>query len=345
MNHPFNPLEGSQVSERLVKILDDEFSIQTNVSGTPQRVTSATSAWVWFIEFIDEGLPSALHGPQVLRISEPKEKHLLVRQVNLSRALIAQGFPAPRSNWHGEIDGFPVELQQRLSGRQAIDLLGTTRGGKTLRALADLQAKLHSLSTDQFDLPHLDAISFLKDDLELRRNRVKTSESSGTLDWLQRHASSALMASDDFSVICHGDFHPLNALVAEDGSIGIVDWTDASLGDRHHDVGRTIATYWFGALVAETKLQRNALRILRPWMQNTHQRAYEESWSKKLDKNRLNWWQVAHLYRFWLLLAELADGTVASRESKTTSELPDDLMDRIVKQCQKLQKNYHGTLA
>lgn len=345
MNHPFNPLEGSQVSERLVKILDDEFSIQTNVSGTPQRVTSATSAWVWFIEFIDEGLPSALHGPQVLRISEPKEKHLLVRQVKLSRALIAQGFPAPRSNWHGEIDGFPVELQQRLSGRQAIDLLGTTRGGKTLRALADLQAKLHSLSTDQFDLPHLDAISFLKDDLELRRNRVKTSESSGTLDWLQRHASSALMASDDFSVICHGDFHPLNALVAEDGSIGIVDWTDASLGDRHHDVGRTIATYWFGALVAETKLQRNALRILRPWMQNTHQRAYEESWSKKLDKDRLNWWQVAHLYRFWLLLAELADGTVASRESKTTSELPDDLMDRIVKQCQKLQKNYHGTLA
>lgn len=334
----FNPLIESQVSEYLVKTLEKEFSTQINVSGTPKRVTSATSAWVWFIEFLGEGLPSALQGPQVLRISEPKEKHLLERQVKLSRALIVQEFPAPRSNWHGEIEGFPVELQQRLPGRQAIDLLGTFRARKTLRGLGDLQARLHSLSTDHFALPSLDTISFLRDDLELRRNRVKTLESSGTWEWLQRYASSALMAPDEFHVICHGDFHPLNALVSEDGSIGIVDWTDACLGDRHHDVGRTIATYWFGALVAETKLQRTTLGILRPWMQKMHQLSYEESWSKKLVKDRLNWWQVAHLYRFWLLLAELADGGVATRESSTLIGLPDDLMDQIIRHCVKLQR-------
>lgn len=339
MTNLFNPLVGSQVSEKLVGALVHEFSTEVAILRAPKRITSATSAWVWFIELSGTGLPSPLQGQQVLRISEPKEKHLLEYQVNLSKALISEGYPAPRSNWHGEIEGFPVELQERLPGRQAIGHLGSLKARKTLMALGALQARLHSLSTHQFSLPHLDAIRFLKDDLEVRRNRVKTTENSGTWEWIQQNSTSAILAPGEFPVVCHGDFHPLNALVSEDGSIGIVDWTDACLGDRHHDVGRTIATYWFGALVAETKIQRIALKILRPWMQKVHQETYEESWSKKLNKERLNWWQVAHLYRFWLLLAELADGTIASRESSTTSELPDDIMAQIIKECQRLQKN------
>lgn len=337
MSESFDPLDEVKVVKFLQQTLESVFLPPITIRKPPKRITAATSAWVWFIELEGENLPIEMQGPTVLRISEPKEKAILARQVSLSESLIAQGFPVPQSYWHGEIEGFPAELQQRLFGRQAIDLLGTRKARKTLQALATLQAELHALSTKDFKVPHLNAISFLTEDLDLRRARVKSQDDSGTWEWLHQNASNILMGSDEASVLCHGDFHPLNALVTMDGKFGIVDWTDASLSDRHHDVGRTIATYWFGALVAETKIQRVALRFLRPWMRKTHRRAYEKSASIRLNKDRLKWWQVAHLYRFWLLLAELADGKVAARESSTLTGLPDDLMDQIIRRCVKLQ--------
>lgn len=321
----------------LQQTLESVFLPPITIRKTPKRITAATSAWVWFIELEGENLPIEMQGPTVLRISEPKEKAILARQVSLSESLIAQGFPVPQSYWHGEIEGFPAELQQRLFGRQAIDLLGTRKARKTLQALATLQAELHALSTKDFKVPHLNAISFLNEDLDLRRARVKSQDDSGTWEWLHQNASKVLMGSDEATVLCHGDFHPLNALVTMDGEFGIVDWTDASLSDRHHDVGRTIATYWFGALVAETKIQRVALRFLRPWMRKTHRRAYEKSAIIRLNEDRLKWWQVAHLFRFWLLLAQLADGKVAARESSTLTGLPVDLMDQIIRRCVKLR--------
>lgn len=40
------------------------------------------------------------------------------------------------------------------------------------------------------------------------------------------------------SVVCHGDFHPHNVLL--DGhNVTIIDWVDATAGDRHADVYRT----------------------------------------------------------------------------------------------------------
>ena len=59
------------------------------------------------------------------------------------------------------------------------------------------------------------------------------------------HGGSVCLVENDAPVLCHGDFHPLNALVDGDGHIGIVDWTDACVCDRHHDVGRSIAIFWF----------------------------------------------------------------------------------------------------
>lgn len=338
MTSAFNPLDQLQVVAFLQRILEHAFSPPISFRNAPKRITAATSAWVWFIELKGENLPIEMQGSTVLRISEPKEKALLNRQVSLSKSLIAHGFPVPQSYWHGDIEGYPAEIQQRLPGRQAIDLLGTKKARKTLQGLAALQARLHSLSTENFNVPHLNAIKFLTDDLDLRRARVKAKDNSGTWEWLHQKASTVLIKGDEPSVLCHGDFHPLNALITETGKIGIVDWTDACLGDRHHDVGRTIATYWFGALVAETKIQRIALRFSRPWMRITHRRSYENSASLKLNDNRLNWWQIAHLYRFWLLLAELADRRIESRESSTLTGLPDDLMDQIIRRCVKLQK-------
>jgi hypothetical protein len=42
-------------------------------------------------------------------------------------------------------------------------------------------------------------------------------------------------------LLCHGDMHPSNVIVSEDGPV-IVDWFDASRGDRVADVARSLLT-------------------------------------------------------------------------------------------------------
>ena len=48
--------------------------------------------------------------------------------------------------------------------------------------------------------------------------------------------------------MCHGDFHPDNILVSEDGEWFVIDWLTACLGSLEADVARTMVTMQFGLL-------------------------------------------------------------------------------------------------
>ena len=48
--------------------------------------------------------------------------------------------------------------------------------------------------------------------------------------------------------LCHGDFHPDNILVSEDGEWFVIDWLTACLGSLEADVARTIVTMQYGLL-------------------------------------------------------------------------------------------------
>jgi Predicted aminoglycoside phosphotransferase len=65
----------------------------------------------------------------------------------------------------------------------------------------------------------------------------------------RRFAASAILRGGEPETIVHGDFHPGNALIAEDGHAVILDWSDACIGhpsfDRHlfrseHETAETI---------------------------------------------------------------------------------------------------------
>jgi aminoglycoside phosphotransferase (APT) family kinase protein len=344
LNSEFNPADASEVEKKFLLALRTLFGPDKHIEISLKRVMSATSAWVWFIEIAGENLPSHFQGQLVLRILEPNSIKLLDRQVALSKALIKLGFPAPASHWHGVLDNYPAQLQQRLPGRQAIELLGSWKIRQVLLSLGSLQAELHSLPTQEFELPLLSAEDFLKSDLQARLTRLNIVDSSGTFDWLKHTVLENSNPLMDSLVLCHGDFHPLNALVSERGSIGIVDWDDACIGDRHHDVGRTIATFWFGSLLAENSIQRFVLRLTKKWIEKLHLRAYEEKAEVNLEIQRLIWWQVAHLFRFWLQIAELKNGKVIVRESTTTSSITLDLSEKILIKCEILRDEYVGQI-
>ncbi|MDQ0257763.1 tRNA A-37 threonylcarbamoyl transferase component Bud32 [Evansella vedderi] len=45
--------------------------------------------------------------------------------------------------------------------------------------------------------------------------------------------------------LCHGDFHPRNIILSDKGPI-IIDWSDATIGNRHADLARTILILTYG---------------------------------------------------------------------------------------------------
>jgi aminoglycoside phosphotransferase (APT) family kinase protein len=45
----------------------------------------------------------------------------------------------------------------------------------------------------------------------------------------------------DPAVVCHGDIHPFNMLVTDDGLFTMLDWTNGNLCRREYDVGFTAA--------------------------------------------------------------------------------------------------------
>ncbi|SMC24435.1 Phosphotransferase enzyme family protein [Andreprevotia lacus DSM 23236] len=55
---------------------------------------------------------------------------------------------------------------------------------------------------------------------------------------LLRQLAEQLAALPDGDALCHGDYHPLNVIVNEAG-LHVIDWFDASLGDRAADVCRS----------------------------------------------------------------------------------------------------------
>jgi aminoglycoside phosphotransferase (APT) family kinase protein len=320
------------VAAALLAALEQE-GAQAELVTPPERVTAATSTSVWFVELAGE-IPAAWQGRQVVRIFRTDEAEVADREVALGAHLSANSYPVARTHWHGMLGAtHPALLQERLPGRPAIELLASTRLRRVVRGLGALQADLHAIDPGEVALPRLDGRGYLEHDLARRRAAIAAEDRTGTWEWLSETADRFTWAADDPPVLCHGDFHPLNALIDDDGQIGIVDWTDACIADRHHDVGRSVAIFWFASMIAESRVERVGLRLMRDWLGRTHRAAYEHRWGSTLSDDRLAWWQVVHLFRGWLQLGELAEETVAHQQSSTTERFPPDLRERLLDRC------------
>jgi aminoglycoside phosphotransferase (APT) family kinase protein len=94
----------------------------------------------------------------------------------------------------------------------------------------------------------------LMDNLE--RQRLQRKIQDGPLPENLKEASLQALASlPDDDRLCHGDFHPGNVLVNEQGSV-VIDWIDASKGHPMGDVARTWVLARFSGLNESNPLQR-----------------------------------------------------------------------------------------
>jgi aminoglycoside phosphotransferase (APT) family kinase protein len=146
-------------------------------------------------------------------------------------AVRAVGAPAPSLLGIEQIFGRPASVWERVDGpslwEEVVDR--PDRSADVGRRLADIQLALFEL-VPPVTLPD-------------QRDRLisKIRWSAANVDASLGVALELLPGGTGTPRLCHGDLHPSNVIVSRDGPV-IVDWFDASRGDRVADVARSSLT-------------------------------------------------------------------------------------------------------
>lgn len=178
---------------------------------------SVTGGWsgtaIWRVETGD--------GAYALRVFGRDQRR--VRDWERRVMTLAAGHEAPLPAIHhaGETDGYPWLLTDWLPGQRLIDeaLRRPWTVERLGSAFGDMQARLHAITVDvegptdewiDWPEPAPDAIAERLRSMQLRRDRL-----------------------------IHLDYHPENVLVEGASISGVLDWTNAHIGDPRADLART----------------------------------------------------------------------------------------------------------
>jgi thiamine kinase-like enzyme len=105
-------------------------------------------------------------------------------------------------------------------------------------------------------------------------------------------ALNTLRQLADDNVLCHGDFHPDNILMSTQGPI-VIDWNDATLGNPHADIARTllllnpnkdlIVDYLTQKLGHQTKYDIEQIQASLNLFTDTYLKQYSQSCTISID--------------------------------------------------------------
>ncbi len=146
----------------------------------------------------------------------------------IARAVHACGLSAPQVSEIIQSNGRNGIVFQRITGVSIMDLLlrQPWRCLHFANRMAELHARMHSLSI-QADLP------------DMHPKLVSKIEQATTLPAGDRATVLRLLKTlPTGSQLCHGDFHPGNIMLTEQGEM-MIDWVDAALGNPLADLART----------------------------------------------------------------------------------------------------------
>jgi len=246
--------------------------------------------------------PAAFGGPLVLRVlAAHHDPARALRERAIQNAVADQGYPAPRVlvvTSDPRPLGAPFLLMEHLPGRVLIDAKRVGMGG----VLAEAQARLHRLSAEPL-LVALDAdpaaggrvtVAF-EGYLMALHARVERAALDGlkpTVRWLYERRPTPVAP-----VICHGDFHPRNLLVADGRLTGVVDWPNALVADAEFDVAATLDILRFVPvdLVGIPKVVGLLARMAQPILAARYLVAYRRR--RPIDRERLAYYEVAAAMR------------------------------------------------
>ena len=282
--------------------------------------------FVYSISLSGDDIPGGWPAKMVLRIRPAASGYEhLVGESAIQQHCFELGYSAARvlatiapTEWRL---GHPAQLTAFATGTNLLDAIKTMprQVRSLMRSLATKHVELHRLDPHAFDsLPPRRTIA------EHRLGDVEREIARGdatfvkALERVRVALKKQAMNTDDFSV-CHGDFHPLNVLVDLPGgadTMTIVDWTDATLDDRHADLARTVTLLRVAAIAAGSTVDRVALRILGPILAHMYLRAYIGL--REVDRDRLRAFEAVHLLGGLAQIASLSNPNVESASAGQT---------------------------
>jgi aminoglycoside phosphotransferase (APT) family kinase protein len=144
------------------------------------------------------------------------------------------------------------------------------------------------------------------------------------LTWLQENRH--IVQEEQLSVL-HNDFHPLN-IMSDGQSMSVLDWSDAAVGDRHHDLARTLALFELAPPLARGWFERSILGVLRRYIIPQYLSFYRAE--LQVDEGRLRYWQALHAFKAWvqLLSLEVNAEELGARQG-AASDIPPGLLPAV----------------
>lgn len=285
-----------------------------------EPLTGGMDNFVYAVTLAHGTQPSGWPREVVVRIcpSIDRYDHLLGESA-LQQKCFEAGFPAAHvlatiapTEW---AIGHPAQVTAKASGMNVLEVVKSApqKIALVIRLQAAQHAALHRLDRSTFaDVPLRRSIADhrLGDvEREVRNGHIEFTE---PLRRIRRAVDHLPPVGDDLAV-CHGDFHPLNVLVdceSEPMCLTVIDWTDATIDDRHGDVARTVTLLRVAAIAAGSTGERIALRIIGPIFSRMYLRAYRQH--RSVDNDRLRVYEAVHLLNGLAQIAGLANPAVAS---------------------------------
>jgi aminoglycoside phosphotransferase (APT) family kinase protein len=178
-----------------------------------------------------------------------------------------------------EVDGRPGLIMERVDGPDLLTVLGSKpwRVWTIGTICGDQHARLHAAAAP----PEL---ASARESISLHAASVLPQLPAQ----IAEAASRVLAAAPDGGALLHGDFHPGNILMSSRGPV-VIDWGNATRGDPHADVARTLLLVGGGALPPGTPLAvRAAARAARKIVRAAYLRAYRRV--RPLDMRLVERW-------------------------------------------------------
>jgi aminoglycoside phosphotransferase (APT) family kinase protein len=304
---PVDPSKPDEVRKALLRYLAERGLRGARFASGPTAVTGGFDTLIYAFRLEGEMLPEAWRQPLVVRIYAAFDQDARAgHEARVQQFAAENGYPAllPLAvEGAGNALGFPLMVVPQVTGgtlarRMQRNPLGI---GRTLARMAELQAALHRIPLDGCPLPYERPLVVRQlASLWQRIERRGLGHLKEGFAWLVAHQDKV---GDEAPALCHADFHPLNVLVDGAGKLVVIDWTEADVGDRHFDVARTLAVFWFAKLGARGLPERMLLHAARGFLRNRYLDEYRRR--APVDLERLRYWEAFHVFAACLLLAEL----------------------------------------
>jgi aminoglycoside phosphotransferase (APT) family kinase protein len=214
------------------------------------------------------------------RSSDPRR---VEREAAAMRAAADGGVDVPNVYGTTMVDGRAGLIMDRVDGPDLIALMGKRPWAvpRVARIVGRSQARMHDVVAPD-DLPGL---------RQLVRWKIETATELPAE--LADFALKELDALPDGDRLCHGDFHPGNVLLGQDGP-AVIDWTDATRGDPAADLARTRLLLRQGGVPDHMPaLIRRMQAYGRGGFFRLYVRAYARA--RPIDDNLVDRWEVVRV--------------------------------------------------